>query len=278
MSTWLVTGASRGLGAQIAQEALDAGHCVIATARRPEEVRARFAAADPGQLTPAALDVTDAAAALAVAKIAEERFGGVDVLVNNAGRGLLGAVEEVSDSEARAVYDTNVFGLMNVLRAVLPGMRARRSGHVFNISSVGGFTTGTGWGVYGSTKFAAEGLSEALAQELAPLGIRVTIVEPGYFRTDFLDSSSLHRAAAVLDDYADSAGRVREVATSRNHDQPGDPAKAARAIVELAASAEPPLRMQLGRDSVERVEAKLRSVQTELDQWRAVALSTDHDD
>jgi NAD(P)-dependent dehydrogenase (short-subunit alcohol dehydrogenase family) len=277
MSTWLVTGASRGLGARIAQEALDAGHRVIATARRPEEVRAQFEGADPERLIPAALDVTDAAAAVAVAKIAQERFGGVDVLVNNAGRGLLGAVEEVSDAEARAVYDTNVFGLLNVLRAVLPGMRARRSGRVFNLSSVGGFTTGTAWGVYGSTKFAVEGLSEALAQELAPLGITVTIVEPGYFRTDFLDSSSLHRAAAALDDYADSAGRVREVATGRNHDQPGDPAKAARAIVELAASEEPPLRLQLGRDCVERVEAKLRSVQTELDQWRAVALSTDHD-
>jgi NAD(P)-dependent dehydrogenase (short-subunit alcohol dehydrogenase family) len=222
--------------------------------------------------------VTDAAQAIEVAETAVARFGGIDVLVNNAGRGLLGAVEEATDGEARAVYDTNVFGVLNVLRAVLPGMRARRSGRIINISSVGGFTAGAGWGVYSSTKFALEGISEALAHELAPLGINVTIVEPGYFRTDFLDSSSLHRVTGTLNDYATSAGAMRDAATNRNHSQPGDPVKAAQAIVKIAGHAEPPLRLQLGPDCVARVEAKLRTVQAELDQWRTVAMSTDHED
>lgn len=278
MRTWLITGAARGLGAHVAQQAMNAGHRVIATARNAEDVAERFPGADPDRLIPVALDVTDAARASAVAQLAAERFGGIDVLVNNAGRGLLGAVEEASDSELRTIYDTNVFGVVNVLRAVLPGMRARRSGHVINISSVGGFTAGTGWGAYASTKFAVEGLSESLSLELAPLNIKVTIIEPGYFRTDFLDSSSLHRAAAVLDDYAPTAGAVRETAAARNHAQPGDPVKGAREIVKIADLAEPPLRLQLGPDSVERVEAKLRSVQAELDRWRAVAMSTDHED
>jgi NAD(P)-dependent dehydrogenase (short-subunit alcohol dehydrogenase family) len=187
MKTWLVTGASRGLGAHIAQEALAVGDRVIAAARNPGHVRSRFPGVDPERLIPVALDVTDAARAAEVAQMAVERFGGIDILVNNAGRGLLGAVEEASDNEVRAVYETNVFGALNVLRAVLPGMRNRRSGHIVNISSVGGFVASTGWGVYNSTKFAVEGLSEALAQELAPLGVKVTIIEPGYFRTDFLD-------------------------------------------------------------------------------------------
>ena len=158
------------------------------------------------------LDVTDGAQSTTAVAAALERFGHIDVLVNNAGRGLLGAVEEATDAEVRAVFETNVFGLLAVARAALPVMRRQRSGHVFNLSSVGGIAVGQGWGVYGGTKYAVEGLSEAMRQELAPLGIHVTIVEPGVFRTDFLDRASLHTAAAVIDDYAATAGRTRDYA------------------------------------------------------------------
>lgn len=161
-----------------------------------------------------------------------------------------------------------------MLRAVLPVMRARATGHVLNISSVGGFAGTAGWGVYNSTKFAVEGLSEALAQEIAPLGIRVTIVEPGYFRTDFLDSSSLHHAAATIDDYASTAGATRATAGTRNHQQPGNPDKTAQIIVGLADHPAPPLRLQLGGDSVARIESKIETVRSELGLWREVAEST----
>ncbi|QXE33312.1 SDR family NAD(P)-dependent oxidoreductase [Streptomyces sp. GMY02] len=281
MSTWLITGASRGFGAEITRAALDAGHEVVATARDPKAVETLFPDASDTLLA-LPLDVTDQEQARAVVAMAAKRFGtdggGIDVLVNNAGRGLLGAVEEIPDSAAKAVYETNVFGTLNVLRAVLPGMRRRRSGHIINISSVGGFTGAPGWGIYASTKFAVEGLSEALAGEVAPLGIKVTIVEPGYFRTDFLDASSLHTEGRRIDDYAATSGATRTASTDRNHTQPGDPAKAARVIVGLGGDEKAPLRLQLGADAVARVEDKLRFVQDELDMWREVATSTDHDD
>lgn len=277
MSSWFITGASRGLGAEIARAALEAGHVVAATARDPQAVRRFFPDAGDALLA-LPLDVTDEGQARAAVEAAATRFGGIDVLVNNAGRGVLGAVEEISDAAAKAVYETNVFGTLNVLRAALPGMRARRSGHILNISSVGGFTATPGWGVYASTKFAVEGLSEALAGEVGPLGIRVTIVEPGRFRTDFLDSSSLHTESHLIEDYASTAGGTRDTAPEHNHTQPGDPVKAARIIVGLGGSDKAPLRLQLGPDSVERIEAKLHSMADELERWRPVATSTDHDD
>lgn len=277
MSVWFVTGASRGFGLEIAKAALADGHGVVATARDADAVRAALPGAGDALLA-ATVDVTDEASVRAAVDAAVERFGRVDVVVNNAGRGVLGAVEEVSDAEARAVFDTNVFGALTVVRAVLPVLRAQRSGHVFTISSVGGFTTGPGWGVYGATKFAVEGLSEAMHAELAPLGVRVTIVEPGLFRTDFLDGSSLRTEETVIADYAATSGATRAWAVRRNHEQPGDPAKAARVIVDLAGTAEPPLRVQLGADSVARVEAKLDLMRREIDAWRPVSVSTDHDD
>ncbi|MFJ5214252.1 oxidoreductase [Streptomyces sp. NPDC088354] len=277
MSSWFITGASRGLGAEIARAALESGHVVAATARDPRAVTALFPDAGDALLA-LPLDVTDEQQARTAVEAAANRFGGIDVLVNNAGRGVLGAVEEVSDAAARAVYETNVFGTLNVLRAALPGMRARRSGHIVNISSVGGFTGTPGWGVYASTKFAVEGLSEALAGEVGPLGIQVTIVEPGRFRTDFLDSSSLHTEANLIEDYAPTAGGTRDTAPEHNHAQPGDPVKAARVIVGLGGSDKAPLRLQLGPDSVERIEAKLHSMADELERWRSVATSTDYDD
>jgi NAD(P)-dependent dehydrogenase (short-subunit alcohol dehydrogenase family) len=276
MSVWFVTGASRGLGAAIAREALSRGHQVTATARDVDAVRRAFA--DVPDVLALAVDVTDERQINAAVKATVERFGRIDILVNNAGRGQVGAVEEVSDAAARALFDLNVFGVLNVLRAGLPTLRAQRSGHVINIGSVGGFATAPGVGLYGATKFALEGLSEALRGELAPLGIDVTVVEPGGFRTDFLDSSSLQIEPTVIADYAESAGATRETIVTYNHVQRGDPARAAAAIVDVTEIDEPPLRLQLGADSIERIEAKLDLVRRELDYWRSVALSTDHAD
>jgi NAD(P)-dependent dehydrogenase (short-subunit alcohol dehydrogenase family) len=275
MRTWFVSGGSRGFGLEIARQALEQGDNVVATARRPEEITA---ALDSERLLALPLDVTDEEAARSAVAAAVDKFGGIDVLVNNAGRGLLGAVEEATDAEVRAVYETNVFGLLAVTRAVLPVLRRQGSGRVINISSVGGFVGSAGWGIYNSTKFAVEGVSEALRAELAPLGIAVTIVEPGVFRTDFLDGSSLHSATASIDDYAGTVGNTRGWAADNNHAQPGDPVKGAAAIITVATAEKPPLRVQFGADCVTRVEAKLAQVADELAQWRELALSTAHEE
>lgn len=277
MSVWFITGASRGFGLQIARDLLDRGHQVVATARRAETVT--DALGDNENVLAVALDVTNEEQARQAVQAAMERFGRIDVLVNNAGRGLLGAVEEATDAEVRAVYDTNVFGLLTVTRAVAPVLRAQRSGAIVNISSVGGFVSSPGWGVYASTKFAVEALSEALHAELKPLGVHVMVVEPGYFRTDFLDSSSLQVQQNRIDDYADGpAGQMRVTAGERNHDQPGDPVKAAAAIIDVVETERPPVRLQLGNDTIAAVEAKLAHVQAELAQWRSVSESTDFGD
>src|SRR3954465_9835779 len=202
-------------------------------------------------------------------------FGRIDILVNNAGYGLLGAIEEANAAETAKLFGTNVFGLLGVTRAVLPHMRRQRSGHIINISSVGGYAGFPGWGVYGATKFAVEGLSEALAGEVAPLGIHVTVVEPGFFRTDFLDASSLASTHHRIEDYAATVGAMREFAAGVNHPQPGDPVKLAGALLQLADSAKPPVRLQLGSDTVERVRAKNQFVETEMAQWLELAVSTD---
>ncbi len=278
MSVWFITGASRGFGLEIARDALARGHRVVATARDTTAIYE--ALPDAGEnLLAVALDVTDEGQAKAAVDAAVQRFGRIDVLINNAGRGLLGAVEEASDAEVRAVYDTNVFGLLTVTRAVTPVLRAQRSGTIVNISSVGGFASSPGWGVYASTKFAVEAITEAMHAELKPLGVHVMVVEPGYFRTDFLDSSSLHTQLTVIDDYTDGpAGAMRVHAGERNHDQPGDPVKAAAAIIDVVDSPKPPLRLLLGKDTIAAVEAKIAHVQAELAQWRSVAESTDFDD
>lgn len=273
MKTWFITGASRGFGALIAERALAQGDAVVATARNPASVTERFGT-HPNLLA-VALDVTDETQAHAAAKAAVQRFGRIDVLLNNAGFGLLGAVEEASAAEVEAVYRTNVFGLLAVTRAVLPHMRRQRSGHVLNISSVGGYRSGAGFGVYCSTKFAVEGLTEALAEELAPLGIHATVIEPGYFRTDFLESMSLTTSPLQFDDYAQTAGAVRHAATQISRAQPGDPAKLAEVIVAFVETPKPPVRLPLGSDTVAVIEAKHASDAALLAQWRTVAVSTD---
>ncbi|MEU0181118.1 oxidoreductase [Streptomyces sp. NPDC006207] len=274
MTTWFITGASRGFGLEIARQALERGDNVVATARTPRAVEEALAA-HADRLLAVPLDVNDEEQARAAVQAAVERFGTIDVLVNNAGRGLLGAVEETSDAEARAVFDTNVFGLLTVTRAVLPVMRARRSGRIVNLSSVGGFVGWAGWGLYCATKFSVEAVTEALRLELAPLGIQATAIEPGPFRTDFLDSSSLHRTERVIEDYQDSAGGMRAWADDSNHAQDGDPVKAAAAIITVARAEEMPARIPLGKASLGDVEDKLAAVAREIGTWRDLALSTD---
>lgn len=270
---WFITGASRGIGAEIASAALAAGDHVVATARDPRRIVERFGESDA--VLPVALDVTSERSIASAVEAALGRFGRIDVLVNNAGYGVIGAVEETSAEDVRRLYETNVFGLLAVTRAVLPALRKQRSGHILNLSSVGGYQSGPGFGVYCSTKFAVEGISEALHGELAPLGIAVTILEPGYFRTEFLEAKSVVEASAIITDYAETAGKVRTLARSVSLQQPGDPARLARAVVELTRADRPPLRLPLGSDTVAAIEAKHALVSTELEAWRAVATSTD---
>jgi NAD(P)-dependent dehydrogenase (short-subunit alcohol dehydrogenase family) len=273
MRVWFITGASRGFGALIAEAALKAGDAVVATARDPSTITKRLGSHE--RLLATRLDVTNEAEAHEAAGQAVKTFGRIDILVNNAGYGLLGAIEEASAAETERLFGTNVFGLLAVTRAVLPHMRRQRSGHVINLSSVGGYTGCPGWGVYGATKFAVEGISEALAAEVAPLGIKVTVVEPGFFRTDFLDETSLSRTAQQIADYADTVGKTRTHAADANHGQGGDPRKLAQAFIALTNAESPPLRLPLGSDTVERIEAKNELVAKELAAWRTVAMSTD---
>lgn len=272
MRVWFITGASRGFGALVAQRALDGGDAVVATARNPKAIVDRIGAHP--DLLALALDVTRESEAVAAAQAAIDRFGRIDVLLNNAGFGLMGAVEETSQEEIEAVFRTNVFGLLAVTRAILPHMRKARSGRILNISSIGGYRGSAGFGVYGATKFAVEALSEAMRAELKPLGIHVTAIEPGYFRTDFMDASSLKVSRIVIPDYSATAGRVRANAGTVNGAQPGDPDKLARVLVDFAGEPDPPVRLPLGADTVAAIEAKHASDAAIIARWREVALST----
>src|SRR5215470_3134156 len=252
MKTWFITGASRGFGALIMEAVLASGDAVVATARDPASI------ADHSRLLKVPLDVTNEGKARDAAARGMEKFGRIDVLVNNAGYGLLGAVEEASAIETERVFATNVFGLLNVTRAVLPYMRSQRSGHIINMSSVGGYAAAyPGWGIYCATKFAVEGISEALSVELAPLSIHATVVEPGYFRTDFLSARSLSSTAVRIDDYADTVGKMRTFAAAVNHQQPGDPRRLAQAIVRLAAVRRP---RHVSRSAAIRLRASRKSI------------------
>ncbi|QRM31445.1 oxidoreductase [Microvirga sp. VF16] len=273
MRTWFITGASRGFGALIVEKALAHGDQVVASARNPKAVTDRFG--DSPNMLAVALDVTDEAQSHQAVKEAIARFGRIDVLVNNAGYGLLGAVEEASGAEIEALYRTNVFGLLAVTRAVLPHMRRQRSGRILNFSSIGGYRSGPGFGVYCSTKFAVEGLTEALAAELSPLGVHVTAIEPGYFRTDFLDATSLSVSPIEISDYAETAGAVRSKAAQISHNQPGDPDKLAEAVVAFVDAPNPPVRLPLGSDTVAAIEAKHLTDAEILAAWRQVSVSTD---
>ncbi len=251
--TWFITGASRGIGAEIAKAVLAAGDQLIATARNKADLH-QFESSQ--NVLTLSLDITDEAQVKAAVAAGLERFGQIDVLVNNAGFGLLGGIEETSAQEVERVYRTNVFGLLNVTRAVLPSMRQIRSGHIINLSSIGGYRSTPGWGIYSSTKFAVEGITEALHDELAPLGIHATVVEPGYFRTNFLDGSSLQRTAIEISDYAETVGKIRNHASELNYQQPGDPSKLAQAILDLVNADTAPLRLPLGTDTLQAIAKK----------------------
>lgn len=270
--TWLITGASRGFGAEIAKAVLAAGDRLIATARNQADLQQFATSKDVLTLS---MDVTDETQVKAAITTSLEKFGQIDVLVNNAGFGLLGAVEECSAEEVESVYRTNVFGLLNVTRAVLPSMRQHRSGHIINLSSIGGYRSYPGWGVYGSTKFAVEGITEALHYELAPLGIHAIVVEPGFFRTNFLDASSLRKTKIEIPDYAETVGKTRDGAVEHNYQQPGDPLKLAQAILEIVNTDEPPLRLPLGTDTLQAIAQKNAYVEQETAKWRTLSESTD---
>jgi NAD(P)-dependent dehydrogenase (short-subunit alcohol dehydrogenase family) len=270
---WFITGASRGLGALMAEAALADGNAVVAAGRNAAAIAERFG--DSPALLPVTLDVTDGAQINAAVETAVQKFGRIDVLINNAGFGLLASVEESSDAEVRRIYDTNVFGLLSVTRAVLPVMRRQRSGHVINVSSIVGYRALAGVGVYSSTKFAVEGITEALHAELKPLGIHATLIEPGFFRTDFLDTSSLAVGKDIIDDYDGTSGNLRRLAVDINHNQPGDPKKLATAVVSLVDAQTPPLRLPLGTDTLRAIAEKNAYVTTETQTWEALSSSTD---
>ncbi|MGH8541494.1 MAG: oxidoreductase [Stenotrophobium sp.] len=269
---WLISGCSKGLGHSLAVAVIKAGYRLVATARDVNALN-ELVALKPKSVLALAMDVNDEAEVRAGVTRAVAHFGQIDVLVNNAGYGLTGAVEEVSDDEARAQMETNVFGALKLTRAVLPHMRERRRGHILNISSVAGVAATPGLGLYNASKFALEGFSEALALEVAPLGIRVSIIEPGPFRTDWA-GPSLAAAARKLDDYALTAGRTKTTLNSYSGKQPGDPAKAAAAMIKVVESDKPPLRLPLGEMAVGRIRAKLAAQLAELDVWEPVALDT----
>jgi NAD(P)-dependent dehydrogenase (short-subunit alcohol dehydrogenase family) len=271
VQTWFVTGASQGLGAVLVGHLLDAGHQVAATSRS----LAALEKLASDKLLALQMDIADESDVRRAVQAAVDRFGRIDVLVNNAGYGLLGGVEEVSDAEARRIFDVNVFGLLNVTRAVLPVMREAGRGRLLNISSVFGLVAGAGWGLYCSTKFAVEGLSEALAQEVAPFGIKVTLVEPGYFRTNFLTGGSLLSADAPIAAYDQIRG-VQEAHLRIDGTQIGDPAQAARAMIAVVAQQEPPLRLLLGSDALTYARAKLTALGEDFDRNEALTLSTDY--
>ena len=273
---WFVTGASRGLGTAIAQAALDAGDHVVITARRREALTAIFGEDDDRRLT-LAMDVTRPDQVQTAVDAALARFGRIDVLVNNAGYGHLSVFEEATAEDAQIQYDTNVFGMMHVTRAVLPAMRAQRSGRIFNVSSVGGIVGGPSGALYCASKFAVEGFTESLAGEVAGFGIHATIVEPGFFRTDFLEPTSVRHGSVAIADYAELSIQLKSFYDARSHNQAGDPARLGQALVILANAENPPVRWAAGSDAIKMVEGKIASLQAELDAWRDLSLSTDGD-
>ena len=273
--TWFITGASKGFGLAMVQQLLRAGHQVAATSRDRDELQEAVGSQSDNFL-PLAVDLTTEASVGQAIAATIRQFGRLDVVVNNAGYGQLGSLEEVTDAEARANFDVNVFGTLNVIRHAVPQLRRQGSGHIFNFSSIAGILGGfPGWGVYCATKFAVEGLSEALAAEVAPFGIRVTVVAPGYFRTNFLKSGSLKLANEKLPDYQlvrDNEAYHDQL--QRDNGQLGDPAKAAAAIIEVAAAPHAPLHLLLGEDAYGMADTKIKNLQADMAQWQALATAT----
>ena len=271
--TWLITGSSRGFGWELAQAVLDSGDTVLATARRPSQLD-ELVRKHGDRVRTFGLDVTDATAARAAVQSAVDEFGSLDVVVNNAGYGNSAPIEDFPDDDFRAEIETNLFGVVNVTKAALPVMRAQRSGHIIQFSSIGGRVGGTpGLGAYQTAKWGVEGFSEVLANEVKPLGIKVTIIEPGGFRTDWAGSSM--RILPVREDYDQTVGAMNRYRQSTAPSWPGDPARAARIIVDIARLDDPPLRLLLGAGAVESAEKASRARAAEAEKWADVSRSAD---
>ncbi len=268
---WFITGCSTGFGRELARAVLEHGDLLVATARNTDEIQ-EFEQDYPERARAVRLDVTDKEEVREAIQAALEAFGKIDVVVNNAGYGYLGGIEEVEEEEMRRQIEINLFGVLNVIRAVLPHMRERRSGHFVNISSVGGFVGVPGFGIYNGTKFGVEGISEALAIEAGPLGIHVTIVEPGAFRTDWAGRSL--SSAPEIEDYSETVGQTREFIESENGNQQGNPRLAAQAMISAVEAEEPPLRLPLGQDALDQIREKLDSVRQETDAWEKTTVET----
>ena len=271
--TWFITGSSQGIGLVLTKQLLSEGYHVAATARNLEKLK-NAVGISSSQFLPLQVDLVNEYDVTKAINSAIEHFGAIDFLVNNAGFGLIGGIEESSNTEVRESFDVNVFGLLNVTRAVLPHMRAAKSGHIFNLSSVFGLIAGA-WGIYCGTKFAVEGISEALAQEVKPFGINVTIIEPGYVRTNFLSSGSI----AVPENPIGAYTAIQEEKRKHKEDVPGnqigDPQKIAEAIIALSKSGEPPVRILLGSDALQFANYKIQLLQEGIEANKEITLSTD---
>lgn len=274
-ATWFVTGASRGLGLELVRQLLERGDNVAATTRSSERLLGALTGVDTDRLLPLQVDLADPAAVEDAVAGTVAKFGHLDVVVNNAGYGLIAAVEEITDAEARAMFDVQVFGAWNVLRAAIPHLRAARSGHIVNVSSILGLTAFPGWALYSAGKFALNGLSEALAQELAGFGINVTIVEPGYFRTDFLTPESLAMPAAAGDAYP-AIREMTEQHVQMQGTQLGDPVKGAAAIINIAVTGQAPLHQLLGSDAVSLAQGHIEALSADVKAGHDLAVTTDH--
>ncbi|MDQ0626896.1 MULTISPECIES: oxidoreductase [Paraburkholderia] len=273
---WLITGCSTGFGRELAKLVLERGWRAVVTARDASKVK-DIAEPHGERALVLPLDVTNRAQIAEVVVQAKQRFGRIDALVNNAGYGYLAAIEEGEDAEVRAMFETNVFGLVDITKAVLPVMREQRSGLIVNVSSIGGLASFAATGYYHATKYAVEGLSETLAAEVKPLGIDVLIVEPGPFRTNWA-GASMKQSATVIDDYAATAGERRKQTEARSGNQAGDPVRAAQAIIDAALSDKPPLRLLLGKTALELARKKLDFMRGDFDAWEATTVGADYPD
>ena len=272
--TWLITGCSSGLGLALAKEVLAQGYNAVITARNIDSLK-EITDAYPETALVAALDITDQEQIAAVIRQAEEKFGAVDVLINNAGYGYRAAVEEGEDKDIRQLMETIFLGTVHMIQAVLPGMRSRKSGTIMNVSSIGGRYAAPGSGYYSAAKFAVEGMSDALRKELAPLGIRVTVIEPGAFRTEFA-GRSLKGATKEIDDYKDTVGPRRKQNDKTSGTQQGDPQKAAQAMIKITEGDKVPFRLLLGSDAIKLTREELNNQQQELEDWSELSKSTDY--
>jgi len=271
---WYITGASKGLGLSLVKQLLAAGNNVAATSRNLADLK-KAVGGGQANFLPLAVDLTDETSVKDSVSAAVSAFGQIDVVVNNAGYGLIGSLEELSDKESRDNFEVNVFGMLNVIRNVMPHLRTQKSGHIINISSIGGFSGAfPGFGIYCATKFAVVGLSESLSAEVQSFGIKVTVVQPGYFRTNFLSAGSIGIPDNQIAAYAEVRESQQAHQASINGNQPGDPEKAVRAMIEIANVETPPLHLFLGQDAYEMADQKILSVQNDMDKWENLATAT----